>query len=329
MSHDSFTGAATYHELTAIPADQVKCVFGVHIGDPFPLGPDLCLGDGFLLPKAGCDLRLSMRGPDPANLHDAAYRLTAPLGLSDIGALVEPGQVFRMMCANGGQYALRAVKIDGIDYLVPLGLVDRESRLTLVSAETDQSPLPAADPAPLGFAAGTRILTEDDRHVAIEALKPGDMVRTRESGTAEVLGVLTETFLAVGPMARVVVHPGAFGNEDELILSAGQRVVLDGSTPNKTTRARDLVNGLTVVLDNGGQAEYHHVLLAEHQTIYAEGVPCESMLLDVARRSGLSNALAAQVLKVAPGLYHQEHADYVTHPEETMGRVLTFPRSIG
>jgi hypothetical protein len=324
VSHDNFTGAATYHELTAIPADQVRCVFGVHLGEPLSMGPDVCLGDGFLLPATGCDLRLSLCGPDPSDLHDVAYRLAAPFGKADIGALVEPGPVLRMMCANGGQYALRSVRVGDIDYLVPLGLLDRENRLTLISVDTDQSPLPAADPTPLGFATGTRILTEDGNQIAIEDLNPGDRVRTLEGGASEVLGVLTGTSPAVGPMARVVIHPGTLGNEDELILSAGQRVHVPGNGPDKTTRARNMVNGLTVVLDSGGQAEFHHIVLAEHQTVFAEGVPCESMLLDIPRRSGLSDDLALQVLKIAPGLYHQEHSDYAPRPEESKGRVLTF-----
>ena len=87
-------------------------------------------------------------------------------------------------------------------------------------------------------------------------------------------------------MARVIVHSGALGAVEELILCAGERVCIEDAGQKKSIPARDLVNGLTVVLDHGGQAVFHHVVLAEHKTIYAEGVACESMLLDIAELTG-------------------------------------------
>jgi hypothetical protein len=132
------------------------------------------------------------------------------------------------------------------------------------------------------FAAGTRIATADGE-VAVEHLQVGDTVRT----------VLGDTLAPIVWTGRreidCVSHPhptrvwpiriaaGAFGPHrphTDLFLSPDHAVyVNDVLIPIK-----HLINGSTIAQVPTPRVTYHHLELAEHDVLLAQGLPAESFL---------------------------------------------------
>jgi hypothetical protein len=137
------------------------------------------------------------------------------------------------------------------------------------------------------FLAGTRIGTERGE-VAVEAIGVGERVRVvlgdaaGGDGLAEVIWVgQREVDCARHPKPRQVwpvrLAAGAFGPgrpHSELFLSPDHGVfVNDVLIPIK-----HLINGSTIVQVKVERVTYHHIELAEHDVLLAEGLPAESFL---------------------------------------------------
>jgi autotransporter passenger strand-loop-strand repeat protein len=135
------------------------------------------------------------------------------------------------------------------------------------------------------FAAGTRLLTPRGE-VAVEALSVGDLLVTvREGGapTARIIwtGRRTLDLRRHAQPARVRpvrIMAGALGNgvpERDVRVSPNHAIYLDGAL----FEAIALVNGLTIIQEsNAGFVTYHHVELAQHDIVLAEGMATESFL---------------------------------------------------
>lgn len=314
MSQDFLRSQATRHELTAFPARDTLCTNGVQSGHGLDVTEPLCPGDVYKLPEIGASLRLDIDGPDPRRAESAGYTLRPGNGPGRAAVPVTPGPLLRMMCPHGRSYDLRCVWVGSELMIIPSSIVDLNAKLTLLSVSEDSTPLPVADPTTLGFARGTRISRADGSLCPIEDLRPGDTVMTRDGRAQPILGVLSETFPAIGQCARVVIRAGTLGNDAELVVNATQRLLVPGhrkaggtGAPDPLPMAGDIVNGLTITCEPGGSIEYFQIVLETHDIIYAEGVAAESMLLSHGRRAGLSDDLALQVLTCAPGLYHTPH----------------------
>ncbi len=137
------------------------------------------------------------------------------------------------------------------------------------------------------FAAGTRISTEHGE-VAVEAIGVGDRVRVllgggaADDGFSEVIWVGRREVHCAGHAQPRKVWPvrvaaGAFGPgrpRTDLFLSPDHAVyVNDGLIP-----IRHLINGSTIAQVTVDRVTYHHVELAEHDVLLAEGLPAESFL---------------------------------------------------
>ncbi len=148
------------------------------------------------------------------------------------------------------------------------------------------------------FAAGTRISTAHGE-VAVEAIGVGERVRVLlgggADGFAEVVWVGRREVDCVGHATPRKVWPvrvdaGAFGPGRPyaaLWLSPDHAVFVEGVL----IPVRCLVNGSTIVQVPVERVVYHHVELAEHDVLLAEGLPAESFLdmrdgTNYANRSG-------------------------------------------
>jgi hypothetical protein len=133
------------------------------------------------------------------------------------------------------------------------------------------------------FAAGTRILTPDGQ-VAVEELAVGDTVLTaRDGAERQIIWVGQRSVdLARHAMAEKVqpirILAGAFGDglpERDLVLSPDHALFIDGHL----IEAKTLVNGVTVLREEATRfVTYHHVELASHDIMLAEGLAAESYL---------------------------------------------------
>ena len=205
-------------------------------------------------------------------------------------------------------------------------LPPRDQDLWIVHSTIDPARVPGRSSAPGGvicFAPGTRIATQGGQRL-IEHLRPGDHVLTRDNGPAEVLWMghrrMTGARLYVMPHLRPIrFRAGAVGMDEpdqDLIVSPQHRMLIRGPSARALfnvdevlVEASALVNDRTILIDRSlREVTYVHVLLAEHNVIWANGLMtesfhpanCEFDAIEVGQRGGL--------LKVLPGVDTDPHS---------------------
>ncbi|MCA1286860.1 Hint domain-containing protein [Salipiger bermudensis] len=166
------------------------------------------------------------------------------------------------------------------------------------------------------FAHGTRIATPRGE-VAVEDLRPGDLVRTLDSGdqTLRFVGrrVLSARDLRDMPrLCPMRIRAGALGQglpRRDLVVSPQHRLLLRSriaermcGTHEVLVAARQLrhLKGITQIGPEG--VAYHHLLFDRHEIVLAEGAPTESLYLGDRAFGGLPEALRDEVLTLFPEL---------------------------
>lgn len=170
----------------------------------------------------------------------------------------------------------------------------RRTDLWIVRDDIDAATRSEAEEAPKGvicFTPGTMILTPDGpRDVA--SLGEGDRVQTQDNGAAEILWigrrrVTGARMLAMPDLLPVRLRAGALDRDVPdagLLVSPDHRIVLRGpraralfNTDEVLVTARDLIDDYAVLRERGMPAvTYIHVMLAQHQIVFANNVPTES-----------------------------------------------------
>lgn len=189
---------------------------------------------------------------------------------------------------------------------------------------------PAAKPATrtgagtgvICFTPGTRIMTPlGPRNV--EHLREGDAVLTRDNGPQEVQWIgsrrMSGARLFVMPQLRPIrFRTGALALErpdQELLVSPGHRMLVTGQTARALfnsdevlVAARDLVNGSTITVDmDVREVTYVHLLLPNHEVIWANGVETESFHPASADLASLDDSDRDRLLRYLPGLATDLH----------------------
>jgi hypothetical protein len=155
------------------------------------------------------------------------------------------------------------------------------------------------------FLAGTRILTANG-DVAVEDLREGDMVVTRDAGADALEPVRwigrrrIDTAAHPRPaecrpirVCRGAIAPGQ--PHRDLLVSPDHALFIDGVL----IPAKLLVNGMTILQDDSiRHVEYFHVELDRHAILVAEGLETESYL-DTGNRAIFENAGMAVILHPA------------------------------
>ncbi|MGP6089440.1 Hint domain-containing protein [Antarctobacter jejuensis] len=180
-----------------------------------------------------------------------------------------------------------------------------------------ENPLPQADHGGgvICFTPGTQIQTPRGS-LAVESLREGDMVQTRDSGAQPVCWIGSRRFsgarlFAMPSLRPIRLRPGAFGPDqpnEEILVSPGHRMVIRGdaaqalfNTPEVLVAARDLVNGTTVVRDSLlKEVTYIHLLLPRHEVLFANCLPTESFHPANTSLSTLDPEDRARLLEVLP-----------------------------
>ncbi|SEV91155.1 Hint domain-containing protein [Cognatiyoonia koreensis] len=141
------------------------------------------------------------------------------------------------------------------------------------------------------FTPGTMILTDQGpRDVA--SLREGDKIQTKDNGVSEILWlgqrhVTGARLMAMPALVPVRLRAGALEKDVPdagLLVSPDHRMVLRGpraralfSADEVLVPARDLVNDHTVIRDHAVKAvTYIHMLLPQHEIVFANGVATES-----------------------------------------------------
>jgi len=165
------------------------------------------------------------------------------------------------------------------------------------------------------FGSGTRIATESGA-IPVEALRPGDDVRTSEGAVTPVTWIgyqrvaTTAANLPIPAERRPVrIAKGTLRNDADLIVSADHGLLLDGCVIN----ASALINGHSIrtasAREVGASFTYWHVETPQHTTILANGTPAETFF-DARSRAAFDN-----------------YADYRAHVgADRLIREMTLPR---
>jgi len=180
--------------------------------------------------------------------------------------------------------------------------VFQSSTYVVQSTEID-----VGDFGPPCFTPGTLIETDRGPR-AIESLKPGDLVSTRDHGCQRLLWIGSRSVPGRGRFAPVVFAPGAIGNPVELTVSPQHRMLITGwqaelffGQDEVLVPAKHLVNGDTIRQVEAPEVTYIHLLLADHEIVMAGGVPSESYFLGHALRGDASGA-RTELLALFPEL---------------------------
>ena len=77
-------------------------------------------------------------------------------------------------------------------------------------------------------------------------------------------------------------------------------------------RARDLVNGDTIFRRTGGNVDYFHILFDQHEIIFADGTPSESLQVSAHTLDKLGEESRKEILELFPELISGEPVSAVS-----------------
>jgi hypothetical protein len=173
------------------------------------------------------------------------------------------------------------------------------------------------------FTPGTRIRTPDGVK-RVEDLREGDLVQTKDNGPQEIMwkGARRMTgarMFAMPHLRPIRIRMGALGIErpdEELLVSPNHRMLIQGSeavalfnTPEILVAAKDLINGQTITVDvTVPEVTYIHMLLPDHQILWANGVETESFHPANAALSALDAHDRERLLHQLPNLEVDPHS---------------------
>ncbi len=283
---------------------------GTNQGDDL-LGPDdVDMGDVYQLDRDAAPLRLVVSQPNAQEQHVEQG--------SEVGTPGQPITLearYALMAPDGDKVELLILQIDGANrYVLPLSPIGSDVDYTLLNVEPAPTDLMLADLLCLSFARGTMITLANGSQRAIEDLRPGVALLTRDHGRQKIRWIGHTRLRAVGAFAPVVISAGTLGNGGDLIVSQHHRVFLyqRQKTAGLTTsellvQARHFLDGENVYLREGGFVDYFSLVFDRHEIIYAEGIPSESLMVNDATVNRLPPEIAAEVKAQFPGLSQIPH----------------------
>ena len=184
------------------------------------------------------------------------------------------------------------------------------------------NPMVPASGGVICFTPNTRIETPDGPRL-IQDLREGDRVQTKDNGAQDILWIgsrkMTGARLFVMPHLRPIrIKAGALGTErpdEELLVSPEHRMVVQGhearalfNAPEVLVAAKDLINGSTISVDlNVPQVTYIHLLLPDHQVLWANGIETESFHPANASLKTLETGDRTRLLNQFPDLEYDPH----------------------
>ena len=195
-------------------------------------------------------------------------------------------------------------------------LPPRETELWVVKGLSDAAVLqPETTGGVVCFTPGTMILTETGPR-PVESLVHGDRVQTKDNGPAEVIWIgqrrLTGARLHAMPhLAPVRLRGGALDKgvpDAGLLVSPDHRLVLRGARARDLfnadevlVTARDLVNDGSITFDRSRrEVTYIHLLLPQHEIVFANAVETESFHPDDAALASLDDGQLTDLLRHLP-----------------------------
>lgn len=318
---------------TQTPATQVARVFaaadvfvssGANLGDGLDNPEPPCAGDVYELHPDARAIDLVLDRPEGGQ----AQRIAQGSGIGGPGDRVELTAQLALMTPDGQKVDLLLLRhhpATGLpgQYVLPLSPISPRTEYTLLAIEAPARDLQLADLLSLSFHRGTRITLASGAQALIETLTPGMQVLTRDHGPQPVRWIGRSVLRARGSFAPVVIGGGVLGNEGDLVVGQNHRVFLyqrarlaGAARAELLVQARYLVEDDRVYLREGGFAEYYSLVFDQHEIIYAEGIPVESLLITDATVGRLPAELAEELRARFPNLNQSQH--FAFEPGEDM-----------
>ncbi len=245
---------------------------------------------------------------DDAHFHDAPFEYDGPQTLAapvtigvtsyaaGTGIIAEYRYVVRATGSSdpADNFSIIVFRIDGdlvgVTSTVPLS---KGGTYRIVSGGSDNPDPQYSTLAPICFTPGALIGTTRGPR-AVETLREGDLVTTRDNGARSILWIGRQTRMGRGPAAPVRVLAGRLGNARDLLLSPQHRVLVGQGAEEALLPVKALIDGQGVLAAPCREVNYLHLLLEGHQVIAADGAAVESLLPGpqalVALGAGLSSA---------------------------------------
>lgn len=324
-----------YPALQSIPAysaEHFRVEIGANMGDALGILDDLMLDDVYQLSPGVQPRRLGL-----ATDSFGAFQVADDTEIGTPAARLHLDCVLTLIPQTGGSVeVLVMVEVDHDEliadiYLLPMAPLCATVSYSLVRAQRNHVRRKLAQMACVSFTRGTRITMSTGAQKPIEDLQPGDRILTRDDGVKELRWVGQSTSRAVGGMAPVLIRAGALNNAADLLVSPDHRLLvyqrhdeLGIGCSELLVRARDLVNGDSVIVSNGGFVDYFQLLFDQHHIIYAEGIAAESLFLDPSTQSALPDGLLD---RMASRLTNRQRRD--SHGFEVHEAMLNRPDAVG
>ncbi|MRU13937.1 Hint domain-containing protein [Roseovarius sp. A21] len=311
----------THRPAQSIPvyaAVEFSVVNGANLGDPISFAAELDQGDTYELHKHARQERLAILMDESGQ-----FTIAADSELGRPGAALHLDCCLTMMAGTGQTTEILVlVEVDDAGcvadvYILPLADLIPRMGYALVGIDRENARRKFAEVGCVSFSRGTHITMASGEQRAIEDLRVGDMVLTRDDGAQQVHWIGASTVRAVGEFAPIRIKAGTLHNENDLRVSPDHRLFIYqrsdalGAGRNEVlVRARHLVNGDTVVQEDGGFVDYFQLLFDTHQIIYAEGIAAETLLVDPRTRPALPEELSEKLAKALPGHDPAARLDY-------------------
>ncbi|MEP4880992.1 MAG: Hint domain-containing protein [Tateyamaria sp.] len=289
--------------LPVFQAEGFRVRQGANLGDPLSHADDLMLDDVYVLGADAVSQPLTLQATAAAHLNVAAHS-----DLGQTGAEVHLDCTITLMSPDGQiTDAIVLVETDPDGdiaqvYLLPLARLSPRAPYALVGMDRSDAVTKFAQMTCARFTRGTHITLASGAQKPIEALAAGDRVLTRNDGAQPVRWVGQSTVRAVGDFAPICIRAGALNNDRDLIVSPDHRLFiyqrkdrLGAGRSELLVKARRLVNGESVIVQDGGFVDYFELLFDSHQIIYAEGIAAESMLINTRTKSSVPDDVSAQL----------------------------------
>ena len=315
--------------IPVYPAAEFTVVSGANLGDPVSFAAELDLDDTYELHANARQHRLSLYCDG-----SGGYRIASDTAIGTPEASLHLDSCLTLMSGNGiTTEILVLVEVDdhgdveGV-YALPLAPLTPRLGYSLVGINRDNARTKFAEVACVSFTRGTHITLASGAQKRIEELEAGDTVLTRDDGPQKIRWIGHSTVRAVGDFAPIRIKAGTLHNENDLLVSPDHRLFIYqrsdalGAGRNEVlVRARHLVNGDTVVQEDGGFVDYFQLLFDEHQIIYAEGIAAETLLVDTRTRPVLPPELSQKLAQLLPDHAGRPHLQFeigeslLTHPD--------------
>ncbi len=297
-------------------AEAMTVIYGANMGDAISDASDLILDDIYTIAKTAQAERLSIQ-----TLDGGRFRVADDSRIGTPGAALHLDCVITFMPRDGQTIdALLLVEVDDSGlvsevFILPFAPLTPHTEYRLVGIDTKSARQKFGQVACVSFTRGTQIALASGEQRVIEALRVGDRILTRDDGVQAVRWIGQSTVRAVGDFAPICIRAGTLSNENDLIVSPDHRLFiyqrtdeLGAGRSELLVKARHLVNGDSVRVQDGGFVDYFQLLFDSHQIIYAEGIAAESMLIDTRTKSILPDDLSAAMGDVIPGHSDLPHA---------------------